>query len=165
MQIRDALESDLPAIVDIYNAAIPHRTSTADLYPLSVESRLSWYQEHSPTFRPIWVIESEQIITGWLSFQSFYNGRPAYNATADLSIYIAPSYHRQGLANQLLQRAIDHSPELGINTLLGFIFSHNLASLSLFKKFGFSSWGYLPKIANMDGTQRDLVIMGKKVNS
>jgi hypothetical protein len=30
MKIRDAVESDLPAIVEIYNAAIPGRMATAD---------------------------------------------------------------------------------------------------------------------------------------
>jgi len=38
MNIRDAVETD-PAIVATYNAAIPS-TATADLEPVSVESRL-----------------------------------------------------------------------------------------------------------------------------
>src|SRR5437773_2631091 len=37
MTVRDATEADLPAIVAIYNAAIPGRTATADLEPVTVE--------------------------------------------------------------------------------------------------------------------------------
>lgn len=163
MAIRHAITSDLPAIVAIYNAAVPSRMATADLEPVSVESRLAWFGGRSPTKRPLWVIEQEGVIAGWLSFQSFY-GRPAYVSTAELSIYIAPAFHRCGLGKQLLAKAIHESPNLGLKTLLGFIFAHNQPSLKLFETFGFQKWGHLPQVANLDGVERDLVIMGLRIN-
>jgi len=57
MTIRDAREADLPAIIEIYNAATAMRTSTAMLEPVSVEERLSWFQRHSPNRFPLWVAE------------------------------------------------------------------------------------------------------------
>ena len=39
IQIRDATEADLPAIVDIHNAAIASRISTAQLEPVTIESQ------------------------------------------------------------------------------------------------------------------------------
>jgi phosphinothricin acetyltransferase len=160
--IRDAVVADLSEIVAIYNAAIPDRMATADLEPVSVESRTDWFFAHSPEKRPIWVLEIDAGIAGWLSFQSFY-GRPAYKATAELSIYISPSYRRCGVGRQLLSHAIEQSPILGIKTLLGFIFAHNYPSLQLFTNYGFQQWGYLPQVANLDGVERDLVIMGKHI--
>lgn len=162
MTIRHATETDLPAIVAIYNAAIPYRTATADLEPVSVQSRFAWFQGRSPSHRPLWVVEVESIVVGWLSFQSFY-GRPAYNSTAEISIYIAPSVHRCGLGGQLLAKAIQESPNLGLKTLLGFIFAHNQPSLRLFESFGFQKWGHLPQVAELDGTERDLMIMGLRI--
>jgi L-amino acid N-acyltransferase YncA len=159
MTIRDATEADLPAIVAIYNAAIPRRMATADLEPVSCESRLAWFHRRSPSKHPLWVIEVEDVVAGWLSFQAFY-GRPAYHATAELSIYIAPDYHRRGLGQQLLSQAIDQSPSLGIKTLVSLIFAHNLPSLKLFEKFNFQLWGHLPKVADLDGVECDLIIMG-----
>jgi phosphinothricin acetyltransferase len=41
--IADAVRDDLPAIIDIYNATIPGRMVTADLEPITVESRLRWF--------------------------------------------------------------------------------------------------------------------------
>ncbi|MEA5582958.1 GNAT family N-acetyltransferase [Nodularia harveyana UHCC-0300] len=161
MKIRHAHETDLPAIVAIYNAAIPSRQATADLEPVSVQSRWSWFQRRS-SHRPMWVIERESIVVGWLSFKSFY-GRPAYDSTAEISIYLAPSVHRCGLGSQLLAEAIKESPKLGIKTLLGFIFGHNPASLKLFAKYGFQQWGYLPQVAELDGVERDLIIMGRRI--
>lgn len=164
MQIRDALETDLPAIVQIYNAAIPGRSATADLEPVSVESRLSWYRQHSPDSLPIWVIESEQTIIGWLSLQLFY-GRAAYQHTAEVSIYIAPDRQSCGVGQKLLQQAIARSPELGIKTLIGIIFAHNQPSLKLFSKFGFQPWGHLPQVAELDGVERDVIIIGLRLKN
>ena len=71
MTIRDAAETDLPAIVAIFNAAVPTRMSTAVLEPVSVEERLPWFREHSPERHPLWVLEMENRIAGWLSFHPF----------------------------------------------------------------------------------------------
>ncbi len=163
MIIRDATEADLPTIVEIYNATIPSYTVTADTEAVSVISRLSWFKDHDANHRPIWVKENEEgEIIGWLSFQSFY-GRPAYKKTVELSIYVASEYRCQGVGKQLLQRAIYQSQRLEINTLLGFIFAHNEPSLRLFEKFSFSEWGYLPRVADLDGIERDLVILGRRI--
>lgn len=162
MKIRNAKESDLVAIVAIYNASVPGRLATADTEVISVESRLSWFYDHSPSTRPIWVIERDNNIIGWISFQSF-NPRPAYYRTAELSIYISPDYHRQGIGQNLLQQAIIKSPSLGINSLVGLIFAHNKPSLQLFQKNQFEQWGYLPNVAELDGFERDLIIVGRRV--
>jgi L-amino acid N-acyltransferase YncA len=48
---REATRADLPSIVEIYNATIPSRMVTADLEPVSVESRVHWFEQHRPGFR------------------------------------------------------------------------------------------------------------------
>jgi phosphinothricin acetyltransferase len=162
LAVRDAVESDLPAIVAIYNATVPSRMVTADTEPVSVESRRPWFREHRPGFRPLWVAELDGHIVAWLSFSSFY-GRPAYNATAEISIYVAPECRRQGIGRELLQRAIDHAPSVGVKTMLGFIFAHNEPSLRLFRRYGFEEWAHLPGVAEIDGIERSLLILGKRV--
>jgi phosphinothricin acetyltransferase len=148
--------------VDIYNAAVPGRLATADLEPVSVQSRLDWFRAHSPRKYPIWVAEDRTQIAGWLSLHEFY-GRPAYHKTAEVSIYIAPASQGQGLGKELLRLAIAQCPNLEIHTLLGFIFGHNHASLKLFAGCGFQHWGCLPRIAELDGIERDLTVMGLRI--
>lgn len=162
MLVRDAVEGDLPAIIAIYNSTVPGRMVTADTEPVTVESRLPWFREHSPGFRPLWVVEDDGRILAWLSFQSFY-GRPAYRATAEVSVYVSEAYRCKGIGSMLLERAIAHGPQLGLKTLMGFIFAHNGPSLRLFEKFGFQRWGYYPRIAELDGIERDLVVIGRKL--
>jgi phosphinothricin acetyltransferase len=163
MKTRDATKADLPAIVEIYNSTIPYQTVTGDLQPVTVESRLEWFLAHSPDRRPLWVVEVGGQVIAWLGFQSFY-GRPAYDTTAELSIYVSPDYRRKGIGRVLLQKAIAQSPSFGIKTLLGFIFADNVPSLILFEQFGFQRWGYLPKVADFGSTERDLVILGLRLN-
>lgn len=158
---RLAARDDLARIVEIYNATIASRRATADTEPVSVESRVKWFEEHTPDFRPLWVVEVEGRIAAWLSFSSFY-GRPAYNKTAELSVYVHESLRGRGLGSSLLAQAIAHAPSLKVDTLLGFIFGHNEPSLRLFEKSGFARWGVLPRVASMDGVERDLVIVGRR---
>lgn len=163
LTIRNANLSDLPVIIDIYNTTIASRMVTADLEPVSVESRLQWFNEHSADFRPLWVVESLEEICAWVSFQSFY-GRNAYNATAEISIYIHPDFRGRKLGKFLIQQAIEACPKLEIKTLLGFIFAHNEPSIKLFASVGFETWAHLPKVAELDGIERDLLILGKRIS-
>jgi len=163
MTFRDATEADLPAIVAIYNAAIPGRMATADTEPVTVAQRLPWLREHERASRPLWLAVDGAQPLGWLSFQSFY-GRPAYHATAELSVYVAPEQQRRGVALALVTRALAEAPRLGLQTLLGFVFGHNAPSLALFERLGFERWALLPRVAELDGVERDLVIVGRRVS-
>ncbi len=160
--VRNAAVEDLPAIVEIYNSTIPAALSTADTVPVTLSSRRKWFEKHRPESRPLLVLEYDNTICGWLSFQSFY-GRPAYVHTAEISIYIREPHRKQGLGRFLLQKGLAACPGINVKTLLGFILGHNEPSLRLFKSFGFEVWGRLPGVAELSGTERELVIMGKRV--
>ncbi|WP_055108312.1 GNAT family N-acetyltransferase [Paenibacillus ihumii] len=175
-RIEHAAVEDLSQIVAIYNETIGSRMVTADLEPITVESRLKWFEEHTPRRRPLWVVraeaangtssaeEHEKRVVAWLSFQSFY-GRPAYDNTAEISIYISSAFRGQGIGSLLMEKAIAACPEIEVKTMLGFVFAHNAGSLALLRKHGFGQWGVLPRVANLDGTERDLVIMGRRIES
>lgn len=166
MPIRHAQFEDLSQIVDIYNQTIPSRLVTADLEPITVESRHDWFHTHTPDARPLWVMtgDKDNQITGWLSYKSFY-GRPAYDQTVEFGVYIHQNHHRRGIASRLIDHAIAESPNLNVRTLLGFVFGHNAPSLMLLKKYGFEQWAHLPEIATLDGVRRDLIILGKHLDT
>ena len=159
---RIAHRDDLAEIVDIYNSTVASRMVTADTENISVASRLAWFEDHDPQRRPLWVVEQDGAILGWLSYSNFY-GRPAYSGTAELSIYLHEAHRGKGLGRYFLEQAIQHAPQIGVHTLLGFIFGHNGPSLKLFERFGFARWANMPGVATLDGVERDLIILGKRV--
>lgn len=163
LHFRDASQQDLSSIVGIYNSTIATRMVTADTEPVSVESRQHWFAEHVSGKRPLWVLENDQKeIIGWVSFQNFY-GRPAYDATAEISIYLHETVRGKGIGKNVLAYSIQQAPSFGIKTLLGFIFAHNEPSLKLFRNAGFEEWAFLPRIAVLDGQEKGLKILGKRI--
>ena len=158
-----ARADDLPDIVAIYNSTIASREVTADLTPVSVQSRQAWFDAHQKPTRPLWVVQTPELpIAGWMSLSDFY-GRPAYDHTAEVSIYLHEQARGHGLGRALLREAVRLSPGLGVYSLLGFVFGHNTASVRLFESEGFARWGDLPRVAELDGLERDLVIFGKRI--
>ncbi len=163
--IRLARREDLPAIVAIYNSTIASRQVTADLEPVSVASRAAWFDAHNEHSHPLWVLDDGtpgSAMLGWVSLSNFHN-RAAYDATAEVSVYLDPQARGKGHGARLLGHAIDAAPGLGLRNLVGLIFGHNGPSLALFARMGFQSWGSLPAVALLDGVERDLVIVGRRL--
>lgn len=159
LTIRNATEADLPSIINIYNAAIATRIATAQLEPVAMDDCRDWLR-HSPDQYPFWVAEIDGEVRGWLSFKSFLP-RCAYRGTVELSVYVDEKFRRRGIARKLLQEAIRRAPALGVTAMVGLIFGHNEASLALFERLGFRRWGFLPAVAQVEGIERNLAIVGR----
>lgn len=174
LRIRDAVEADLPRIVEIYNESIPGGWSTADTRPVTVEARKAWFAERNPARRPIWVAEVDRpsagagstgtdsngagIIVGWISLTSFYRGRPAYDATAEISTYVASDWQRRGIGRSLKLAMIARCPSLGVTTLVSMHFDHNPATERVNQELGFVRAGHLEEIAVVQGEKRGLIL-------
>ena len=130
---------------------------------MTVSARQAWFDEFDPASRPLWVLtDPSDEVQGWLSLHSFY-GRPAYAATVEVSVYAHPLAQRRGVGTSLLHHALESAPRLGIRTMLGFVFGHNTPSIALFEQAGFMAWGHLPRVAELDGIERDLAILGRRI--
>lgn len=156
-----ASKEDLPQIVAIYNQSIFTRQSTADLVPITVESKKEWFAAHDPNKRPLWIIKENEATIGWISLSDFY-GRPAYDQTVEISIYVDRARQNRGIGQLALHFAEQQLAQLKIETVLAFIFDVNQASQRLFRKNGYEKWGHLPNVANIDGSLVGLDILGKR---
>ena len=59
--IRAAVDADVPAIADIYNEAVIRGGASADLEPVSLESRRAWVDSHQPRAKyPVVVIKGPE---------------------------------------------------------------------------------------------------------
>ena len=163
LHIREATEADLPAIVDIYNQSIPGGWSTADTRPITVADRVEWFRQFDPARRPIWVAEADGRVVATAYLSSFYGGRPAYDATAECSLYIASASQRQGIGRRLKRWVIEQCPRLGVTTLLSMHFDHNEATRRINESLGFQQVGHLTDIAVVQGRKRGLIISALRI--
>jgi hypothetical protein len=158
---------DLPVIVDIYNSTIASREVTADTEPVTVAVARTWFDDHTPERRPLWVIHDaadtseNPAVIGWMSYSNFY-GRPAYSGTAELSIYIAKNGAAR--ARQLLawsrrwrsRRSVGCTPCSASSSAI-------TRPAWPVPQVRLRDLGEFPRVANLDGIERDLIILGKRV--
>jgi L-amino acid N-acyltransferase YncA len=153
LSFRIADLSDLPQIVEIYNQAVPSRTSTARIEPVTVEERRSWFVEHDPHKYPIFVTEHDGQVVGWCSLSTYRPGRVALRFTAEISYYIDGKYQRQGVGKALVNYVVVQSPSFGIKNIVAVLIDRNEASRRLLERLGFQQWGYLPRVLDFDGVE------------
>lgn len=159
--LREAVREDVPQMTAIYNDAILSRISTADVEPISEKESLENFLKHDKKRYPVWVNEYHGKIIAYLGLKPFY-GRAGYDKSCEVSVYIDKNFQGQKLGQKFLLEIITRSRKLGFKNLLAFIFKDNVASVKLFKKFGFKEWGRLPQVACIDDMEKDLVILGLK---
>lgn len=162
-QIRPAADADIAAITEIYNQAVAMRSATADLSPVSADSRRAWLREHDPARYPVFVADSGGTVTGWCSLSPYRPGRMALRYTAEISYYVHEQFRGRGLASALIAHAVDQSPQLGLKTLFAILLDVNKDSARLLEKFGFEQWGHLPDVADFDGEQCGHLYYGFRV--
>lgn len=60
-------------------------------------------------------------------------------------VYVSPVHRRSGIGRLLLEGAITHSREIGIQILKLSVNAENDSAKSLYKAYGFEEWGFEPK--------------------
>ncbi|BFQ93405.1 N-acetyltransferase family protein [Gallibacterium anatis] len=144
--IRPAQQQDLPALLAIYNHEILNGVATFDLQPKLLAERQSWFDEHNKNNHPLLVAEQDGEVLGYASL-SRYAEKAAYNSTVELSVYIAPSARRQGIASQLMHAVIELAKkDNATHLIVSLITGTNQASISLHQKFGFNKVGTLHQV-------------------
>ena len=161
---RIAQLADLPAIVSIYNQAVPGRRSTANTIPWTVESRTPWFMEHESEKHPIFVAEVGGQVVGWFSLSVYRPGRLALRFTAEISYYIDSRFQRRGVGSTLISHALDVCPSLNIKNVIAVIIDRNEASKRLLEKLGFEQWAYLPRVLDFDGQEFGEYYYGMRVD-
>jgi len=163
MKIRVARKSDQEQIINIYNQAVKEGFCTADMTPVTIESRQNWFKIHEPDKYPIFVVERNNNILGWCSISPYRPGREALRKTAEISYYIHENHRRKGLGSKLLEHAINKCPELGIKNIFAILLDVNTPSIKILEKYDFKKWGHLPDVADFNGNICGQYVFGRKV--
>ena len=156
--IRDAIESDLPAILAITNEAIANTTAVWNNTPATLEARTAWMRDRQARGFPVLVATDGGKVLGFASFGDF---RPfeGYLHTVEHSIYVAPEAQGRGVGKALLEALVGRARALGKHVIVGGIEAGNTASIALHARAGFVETGRLPEVGRKFGRWLDLVFM------
>ena len=134
--IRLAEQKDLQAINEIYNQGIQIR-ATGDIIPVTMDQRHTWWALHDASRHPVFVMESDGEIAGWVSLSAYRHGRLALRFTSEISYYIHDDHKGKGIGTALVLYAVEQASALGFTNLIAIILEKNTASIGLMKKTGF----------------------------
>jgi len=154
--IRNMVEGDLPAVLDIYKKGIETRNAT---FETTVPTPEKWSRSHHKFCR--FVCIDNGAVVGWAAL-SPVSQRPCYSGVAEISIYVRPDQFGQGIGTKLMVHLIPESEKNGIWTIYSSIFPENKASHRLLLKFGFREVGRRELVAQLDGHWRSTLILERR---
>jgi L-amino acid N-acyltransferase YncA len=155
--VRNATETDLVAINDIYNHYVLHSTCTYQEEPETIENRRQWFQHHGEK-HPVIVAERAGRVIGWGSL-SPYHPRSAYRHTVENSVYLHHEHHRQGIGSLILQELIVRARRLGHRVIIAGIDADQKGSVALHTKFGFTHVGHMKQVGYKFNRWLDVIYM------
>ncbi|HKS47961.1 MAG TPA: GNAT family N-acetyltransferase [Amycolatopsis sp.] len=152
-----ALEpSDWAVVRRIYGEGIATGIAT---FETTVPSRASldakWLPEHR------WVAELDGQVVGWTA-ASPVSGRDCYSGVAETSIYVADGHRGRGVGKALLYKQVTAADAAGLWMLQTAIFTENRASIALHHSAGYRTVGIRERIAQLDGTWHDTVLIERR---
>ena len=159
MLIRDALETDLPALRDIFNDAVLNTTAIWMDNVVDLANRQAWFAARAQQGYPILVAENaDGEVVGYASFGDW---RPfdGFCHTVEHSVYIRADQRGKGLGPQLLTALIERAKACDKHVMVAAIESGNAASIGLHQRLGFAITGQMPQVGRKFGRWLDLTLM------
>jgi phosphinothricin acetyltransferase len=155
--IRAANRGDLPRLTEIYNYYVVNTPITFDLEPLTVETRASWFDEHSEGGpHRLLVAEENAVVLGYASSGRF-RAKPAYATTVESSVYCAPEATGRGIGSKLYNALFEAIGGEDINRIVAGVVIPNDASIALHQRFGFRAIGTFTENGRKLGRYWDVV--------
>jgi phosphinothricin acetyltransferase len=159
--VRSATREDAAAINDIQNYYVEHSTATFLTEPLTLEERLSWYDEHGEV-HPVTVAVSNRSVVGWGALGTF-RPRAAYRRTAELSVYVHHDWHRRGIGRAIVSDLLERAAALDYHALVGGCCSEAEPSIALLEALGFSRVAHFPEVGRKFDRWLDVVFVQRLV--
>jgi L-amino acid N-acyltransferase YncA len=161
--LRDARESDMPAVQAIYAHHVIHGTASFELEPPTLEQMLQRRADICANGLPYLVAERDGEVVGY-AYATPYRPRPAYRFTVEDSVYVREGMAGFGIGHALLAAVIQHCTASGRRQMVAIIGnSENSASIRLHARLGFRQVGVFESVGFKHGRWLDTVIMQREL--
>ena len=157
--IRDALLTDMPAVLAIYNDAVLNTTAIWNEQPVDLANREAWFAARQSQAYPILVAvdDHDQV----LGYSSFGDWRPfeGFRHTVEHSVYVRADQRGNGLGPLLLKALIERARGCDKHMMVAAVESGNAASIYLHQREGFITTGQMPQVGTKVGRWLDLTFL------
>jgi phosphinothricin acetyltransferase len=155
--IRLAARGDAGIINDIQNHYVVNSTATFHTEPVTLDERLSWLENRSPS-HPVTVAEVEGAIAGWGALEVF-RGRRAYRHTAEFSVYVHHEWHRRGIGRAIMTDLVSRARALQHHALVGGCCSESTAVITMLEVMGFDRVAHFREVGRKFDRWLDVVFL------
>src|SRR5262245_44015914 len=159
--IRDAVEADLPATLDIYNQLIPTTTVAWTEEAQTPAERRAWFVEQRRRGFPVLVAVDGEEVIGTAAFGDFRDSVhwPGYRFTAELSIHVREDRRGSGVGRLLMEGLFERARRLEIHVLVAAVDAANGDSIAFHERLGFVEVARMPETGFKFGRWLDLVLL------
>lgn len=161
--IRDANESDVPAILAIYNAVLATSTAIFSELPATLDDRLQWFRTRRDVGYPILVATDDSGVLGYATFGDFRSW-PGYRHTVEHSVHVRPDARGRGVGSELVRTLLDRAVALGKHVMVAGVDADNLDSIRLHERLGFQRAGTLHHVGCKFGRWLDLTFLERRLD-
>ena len=162
--IRAATESDLSAMVEIYNYYIQNSVVTFDLDQMVLADWAAKFKWIKDLGLPFIVAEtsSKQIIG--FAYVAPWRQKAAFKRTVEDSIYLRPAAIGKRVGTKLLEELLAQAKAAGVKEVVAVISDKGAeSSIALHERFGFKHQGHLGKVGFKFGRWLGTVLMQKSL--
>jgi len=157
--LRDARESDMPAIQAIYAQHVRTGLASFEETPPDVAEMRRRRAEILARGLPYVVVECGAEIGGY-AYAGPYRTRSAYRFAVEDSVYVAPGLVGRGIGRLALTEIIERCTAAGLRQMVAIIGdSANAPSIALHERLGFRQAGVLTAVGFKFGRWVDSVLM------
>lgn len=171
--VRDATESDIPAIQAIYAHHVLHGAASFEEEPPDRAEMLRRFREIRAKGMPYLVADDPSEgggaeggkVLGY-AYAGPYRARRAYRFALENSVYVLPGAGGRGVGSALLGELVQRSAALGYRQMIAVIGdSANRASIRLHARHGFRECGTLRSVGFKHGRWLDSVFMQRALGA
>ena len=163
MRIRRATLDDAAEIAAIYAPFVRDTATTFEVSPPTADEMRRRIAEIIPNY-PWLVAEDDNHLAGYV-YGNQHKERAAYQWSADVTIYLRPAYHRQGLGRRLYTLLFDLLRRQGFHSLYAGLTLPNAGSQALHRAMGMTEIGVYREAGWKFDSWHDVMWMGMSFDS
>jgi L-amino acid N-acyltransferase YncA len=164
MEVRDAAEDDLAALVAIYNDVIATSTATYTTTLVTLEDRRQWWRARVAAGYPVLVAVDESGVSGFATFGDF-RPWPGYRFTVEHTVHVRSDRRGGGVGTRLLEALFPRAAALGKHMMIAGVDAANVASVRFHERLGFERAGCLREVGHKFDRWLDLVFLQRRIDA